>query len=119
MQPLVDYAQPVPWYRRQRPQAVIVALSVVAAVILSCVWLVRIAPQLRFLYEQRQWMEFTAPADTVIFARCGSATAAQHVWLANFRGTWRKLAVCIPLSAGWLMPDDSVKLQTRGGTTPK
>ena len=47
----------------------IVGLSVVAAIICTCVLLVRLAPQLRVLYLQHQSMVFTMPSDELVVAQ--------------------------------------------------
>ena len=79
----IPYAPPLPWHRRRRTQTIIVRLVIIAAILCGTGWLFRFAQQLQFLGQQRQWMNYTLPADKIVLAQ-GTPDAIQLLKMPGY-----------------------------------
>ena len=63
----LNYAQPLPWYRRHARRAV-VGLLIVAAISCAAVWSIRFMQQVQLVLDQRRATKWVEPPKTIIFS---------------------------------------------------
>jgi hypothetical protein len=73
METPIYYASPIPWYRGRQMQIMTIRLLIAGAIACSAAWAYRLVEQIAFLLEQRQWMQYTMPADKIVLAAGPSA----------------------------------------------
>jgi hypothetical protein len=105
----INYAPPAPWYRGRRTQRIIVRLLIVAAITCGAIWGLRFFQQVRFLYQQRQWMRYTAPADRIVLAD-GTADVARLLKMPDYRPVATAAAFNPPAAIYWPPQDECVFL---------
>jgi hypothetical protein len=82
----LHYASPLPWYRAGRTQRIIIRLLILSALACGGIWALRFVQQLRFLYQQHQWMQYTMPPDKIVPASASAGwpkEIAPIPWAAN------------------------------------
>jgi hypothetical protein len=65
----LDYAPPIPWHRRRRLHRWLIGAALLVTLLSSAKWAPPAWRHAQLLYWQRQCMNYTAPADTVVAVR--------------------------------------------------